>query len=157
MADFQSTQPISIASSVAVTGTFYQATQPVSGTFWQATQPVSIASMPSTPVTGTFWQAIQPISGTVTTSPVVAVSSTVTAVSVSLSTLTTVLVSNANRRSAIITIPSAATYVKFGTGAAANSFTYKTPAANTVIETEIWTGIITVFGPAQTVMVTELV
>jgi hypothetical protein len=27
----------------------------VTGTFWQATQPVSIASMPSTPVTGTFW------------------------------------------------------------------------------------------------------
>lgn len=35
----------SITNSVAVTGTFWQATQPVSGTFWQATQPVS----------GTFW------------------------------------------------------------------------------------------------------
>ena len=35
---------------------------PVSGTFFQATQPVSIASMPSTPVTGTFWQATQPVS-----------------------------------------------------------------------------------------------
>ena len=70
-----------------VTGTFWQATQPVSlaalpslptgsntigaisnttfgvtGTFWQATQPVSIASMPTTPVTGTFWQATQPVS-----------------------------------------------------------------------------------------------
>jgi hypothetical protein len=30
-----------ITGSVAVTGTFWQATQPVSGTFWQATQPVS--------------------------------------------------------------------------------------------------------------------
>lgn len=29
------------SESVAVTGTFWQATQPVSGTFWQATQPVS--------------------------------------------------------------------------------------------------------------------
>lgn len=38
----------------------------VTGTFWQATQPVSIASMPSTPVTGTFWPITQPISGTVT-------------------------------------------------------------------------------------------
>lgn len=38
----------------------------VTGTFWQTTQPVSIASMPSTPVTGTFWQATQPVSGTVT-------------------------------------------------------------------------------------------
>lgn len=39
-------------TSWAVTGTFFQATQPVSGTFWQATQPVS----------GTFWQATQPVS-----------------------------------------------------------------------------------------------
>lgn len=38
--------------SLAVTGTFWQATQPVSGTFFQATQPVS----------GTFWQATQPVS-----------------------------------------------------------------------------------------------
>ena len=60
----------------AVTGTFWQTTQPVSiasmpttpvtGTFWQTTQPVSIATMPTTPVTGTFWQATQPVSGTVT-------------------------------------------------------------------------------------------
>ena len=63
-------------NTIGVTGSFWQATQPVSiasmpstpvtGTFWQATQPVSIASMPSTPVTGTFWQATQPVSGTVT-------------------------------------------------------------------------------------------
>lgn len=53
---WQATQPVS--------GTFWQATQPVSGTFFQATQPVSIASMPSTPVTGTFWQATQPVSFT---------------------------------------------------------------------------------------------
>jgi hypothetical protein len=39
-------------------------TQPVSGTFWQATQPVSLATAPTTPVTGTFWQATQPVSGT---------------------------------------------------------------------------------------------
>lgn len=38
--------------TVAVSGTFWQATQPVSGTFWQATQPVS----------GTFFQATQPVS-----------------------------------------------------------------------------------------------
>jgi len=56
------------STTVGVTGTFWQATQPisgsvsvsnfpatqaVSGTFWQATQPVS----------GTFWQATQPVSG----------------------------------------------------------------------------------------------
>lgn len=34
---------------------------PVTGTFFQATQPVSIASMPSTPVTGTFFQTVQPV------------------------------------------------------------------------------------------------
>lgn len=61
---FQATQPVSISSmpTTPVTGTFWQTTQPVSGTFWQSTQPVSIASMPTTPVTGTFWQSIQPIS-----------------------------------------------------------------------------------------------
>lgn len=31
----------------AVSGTFWQATQPVSGTFWQATQPVSLAALPA--------------------------------------------------------------------------------------------------------------
>jgi hypothetical protein len=57
---WQATQPVSgpltdaqlRASAVPVSGTFYQANQPVSGTFWQATQPVS----------GTFWQATQPVS-----------------------------------------------------------------------------------------------
>ncbi|MGH7747732.1 MAG: hypothetical protein ACREQ5_23680, partial [Candidatus Dormibacteria bacterium] len=58
--------PVNILnSSLAVTGTFYQ-----------ATQPVSIATMPSTPVTGTFWQTTQPVSGTFwqTTQPVSAAS-----------------------------------------------------------------------------------
>ncbi len=47
---------VSSMPTVAVTGTFWQATQPVSGTFWQATQPVSLASVPSHAVTnaGTF-------------------------------------------------------------------------------------------------------
>ena len=35
---------------------------PVSGTFFQATQPVSLATAPTTPVTGTFFQATQPVS-----------------------------------------------------------------------------------------------
>jgi hypothetical protein len=55
-------------TSLPVTGTFFQATQPVSiastvpvtGTFFQDTQPVSIAS--SVPVTGTFFQDTQPVS-----------------------------------------------------------------------------------------------
>jgi hypothetical protein len=36
----------------------------VTGTFFQATQPVSLASVPTHGVTGTFWQATQPVSGT---------------------------------------------------------------------------------------------
>jgi hypothetical protein len=54
---FQATQPVSIASSVPVTGTFFQETQPVS---IASTVPVSIAS--SVPVTGTFFQETQPVS-----------------------------------------------------------------------------------------------
>jgi len=54
------------ANSLGVVLASDQAALAVTGTFWQATQPVSIASMPSTPVTGTFWQATQPVSGTVT-------------------------------------------------------------------------------------------
>ena len=55
---------ITVSGSVSVSN--FPATQAVTGTFWQATQPVSIATMPTTPVTGTFWQATQPVSGTVT-------------------------------------------------------------------------------------------
>ncbi len=55
LADFQSTF---VSSRLPVDGS--GVTQPVSGTFWQATQPVSIAS--SVPVTGTFFQATQPVS-----------------------------------------------------------------------------------------------
>ena len=45
-------QPVVIASD--------QTAVPVSGTFWQATQPVSIGA--AVAVTGTFWQATQPVS-----------------------------------------------------------------------------------------------
>lgn len=73
-----------LSNPLAVTGTFWQATQPVSGTFWQATQPVSgpltdaqlravavPVSGPLTdaqlraavvPVSGAFFQATQPVS-----------------------------------------------------------------------------------------------
>jgi len=34
-----------LVAGVGVTGTFWQATQPVSGTFWQATQPVSAVNL----------------------------------------------------------------------------------------------------------------
>lgn len=73
--------PQASASSLSVTPAT-GATFPVSGTFWQATQPISgtvtatqatgsnlhvtVDSAPTTAVTGTFWQATQPVSGTVT-------------------------------------------------------------------------------------------
>jgi hypothetical protein len=70
---FQATQPVSIAASVAVTGTFFQATQPVSGTVTAnvgttgglALGHVTVDNA-SIAVTGTFFQATQPVSGTVT-------------------------------------------------------------------------------------------
>lgn len=79
--------PVSVSGSVAVTGTFWQTTQPVSIASWggltdaqlrAAAVPVSLASVPthavtqsgawsvgitgSVAVTGTFWQATQPVS-----------------------------------------------------------------------------------------------
>ena len=110
-----------------MTGTFWQATQPVSGTFWQATQPVSIASMPSTPVTGTFWQATQPVSGTVAavTVPSPAATATVTSVA-DTATSAQLLASNGNRYGATIFNDSSATlYVKLGTTASATDYTVK--------------------------------
>ena len=78
-------------SSIAVTGTFYQATQPVSGTFFQATQPVSATdldirnltsvsdSVEVKQATGTSLHAVID-SGTITTiTNAVTVSGTVTA------------------------------------------------------------------------------
>lgn len=78
-----------VSGTVTVDGS--GVTQPVSGTFWQATQPVSLASVPShavtgpltdaelrataVPVSGTFWQATQPVSGTVAISGTVTVGS----------------------------------------------------------------------------------
>jgi len=63
---YQATQPVSGAfyqATQPVSGTFYQATQPVSGSFYQATQPVSGSFYQATqPVSGSFYQATQPIS-----------------------------------------------------------------------------------------------
>lgn len=87
VSNLPATQPVSVADPVAVTGTFYPATQPVSGTIdvgnFPATQPVSgsvsVSNMPTEievapkagaplAVTGTFYQATQPVSGSVAVS-----------------------------------------------------------------------------------------
>ena len=83
------------APTTAVTGTFWQATQPVSGTFYQATQPVSIASMPTTAVTGTFWQATQPVSGTVTANATLAAETTKVIGTVNIAAAQTIATTNA--------------------------------------------------------------
>lgn len=63
---FQATQPVSIATTVGVSGAFYPATQPISAASAltvdgsAVTQPVSIAG--AVGVTGTFFQATQPVS-----------------------------------------------------------------------------------------------
>jgi hypothetical protein len=58
---------VTVTGSVAVTGTFWQATQPVSGTFWQATQPVSGTVTATGPLTDTQLRATPvPVSGSVT-------------------------------------------------------------------------------------------
>ena len=74
--------PALVSSRLPVDGS--GVTQPVSGTFWQATQPVSgpltdvQLRATAVPVSGTFWQATQPISGSVSITGTVAVSGPLT-------------------------------------------------------------------------------
>ncbi len=79
----------------------------MSGTFWQATQPVS----------GTFWQATQPVSGSVTVTPSALSANAPTNASVGTSSAQ-VLASNASRKGALLINLSANT-ISFGLGATA--------------------------------------
>ena len=62
------TPVVALDLNPAGTETLMAGAMPVTGTFWQATQPVSgtVGVSGSVAVTGTFWQATQPVSGTVT-------------------------------------------------------------------------------------------
>lgn len=92
--------------TVAVTGTFWQATQPVSGTFWQATQPVSLAA-------------------TVTTKETRSGTPTQTSVNDTASS-TTLIASNANRLGATVFNDSTVVlYLKLGATASTTSFSIK--------------------------------
>jgi hypothetical protein len=119
-----------VQGTVAVTGTFYQATQPVSGTVavtgaYQATQPVSLATAPTTPVTGTFWQATQPVSGTVTaTGPLTDTELRATAVPVSGTVTATGPLTDAQLRAA--TVPVSGTVAVTGVPAAITGFATET-------------------------------
>lgn len=131
---------------------------PISGTVTATptgTQDVSVTS--TVGLTDTQLRATPvPISGSVSTTPEVAVGSTVSVVNLPATTNTTLLSANTDRRAAILVIAKAGVYVKFGATASATSYTYKTPAASTVIETQIWTGQIDAFGPASEIAITEL-
>lgn len=71
---FQTTQPVSIAATVTVSGPLTDAQLratpvPISGTVTSTpsgTQNVAVISTITTPVTGTFFQATQPVNGTIT-------------------------------------------------------------------------------------------
>lgn len=97
-ATMANSEPVVIASN--------QSAVPVSGTFWQATQPVSIASMPSTPVTGTFWQTTQPVSLTSTTiTGTVAITDNAGSITVDAPVGTPAFVRLSDGTSAISTLP----------------------------------------------------
>ena len=55
-------EPLNVDTSGNLKTIIENTSIPVTGTFYQTTQPVSISTMPTTPVTGTFYQATQPVS-----------------------------------------------------------------------------------------------
>lgn len=129
-------------------------TQPVSGTVAVSgsvavTGPLTDAELRATPV---------PISGSVSTTPVVSSSSTVTQVT-STGSNQTILAANASRKKAILFFESGIWYVKYGAGASASSLTFKVSSGSTTIEVTTWTGQIDVLCTSSNklVDVTELV
>ncbi len=151
VSNFPATQPVS--GSVSVSN--FPATQPVSGTVTANAGTGTLlvdGSAHTQPVSGSV-----SITGTVSVLTAVASSATVAQVAQSNNVDTTLLASNASRKSAIIFLPKSGTGVKYGSGASATSFTYKTGAANTTIIVTGYTGQINSFGPADTINVTELI
>lgn len=97
----------------------------VTGAFFQATQPVSLATAPTTPVTGTFWQSTQPVSLAAFPS---ASAATVTSVNDS-ATSVQLLAANAARKTATFFNDSTSLlYLKFGTTASTTDYTVKIAA-----------------------------
>lgn len=127
-------------TSVAVTGTFWQATQPVSGTVtanagtgtMAVSGPLTDTQLRATavPVSGTFFQATQPVSvaATLTTKEVRSATTAVTSVAAATAN-TSLLAANANRTGATVYNDStAALYLKLGATASTTSFTVKMAA-----------------------------
>ncbi len=143
-------------NDVIVEGTVDVTGSSVSVTNFPATQPVSGA------VSVTNFPATQPVSGTVSVGNVVSVitavaaTATLTVVNQLNTTDTSLLASNASRKSAVIFLPKSGTSVAYDSTASASHFTYKTGASNTTIIVTGYTGPIHSFGSADTINVTEL-
>jgi hypothetical protein len=134
-----------VTGTVAVTGTFFQATQPVSGT------------VTATQATGTNLHVVVD-SGSITTSGGTSSTATITRVATS-NVSTTLLAANANRKMAVITTETGAqNYVALGAAATSTAYSYLLTQTST-LELSGWTGSITLVRGSGTgnVQVTELV
>lgn len=154
VSNFPATQPVSIASTV-----------PVSGTFWQTTQPVSLAtntpdvtdraarllghvtvdSAPVTAVTGTFWQATQPVSGSGTFTTKEVRTATGACMNYAVTTSSgTALNANANRIGATFYNEGPATvYLALAPGASVTAYTVQLVAGAFFEVPFNYTGIVT--------------
>jgi hypothetical protein len=133
-------------AAVPVSGTFFQATQPVSGTV-TATGPLTDAQLRATavPVSGTFFQATQPVSGTVTANIPGSGTSAVTNVAASVTNVT-LKAANASRKALYIFNAGTSTlFVKLGaTATTTTSYTAQVPASAfwELPDDPVYTGIV---------------
>jgi hypothetical protein len=146
------TGSVSVANTVPVSGTFWQATQPVSGT-------VTANVSGTVPVSGTFWQATQPVSGTVTANISGTVPVSISSVTIG-NTVTVAGTVTANVASTTVTVsalPSGALTTRFGSVVTANTAGITTAVTNTsrkyLLAQNISTGTVTIgigFSPTTT-------
>jgi hypothetical protein len=146
------TGSVSVANTVPVSGTFWQATQPVSGT-------VTANVSGTVPVSGTFWQATQPVSGTVTANISGTVPVSISSVTIG-NTVTVAGTVTANVASTTVTVsalPSGALTTRFGSVTTANTSQITTAVTNTsrkyLLAQNISTGTVTIgigFSPTTT-------
>lgn len=122
------------AIALPVTGTFFQATQPVSGTVTVANPGLTDTQLRATPV---------PISGTVTTTSGSSSTATTTRVATS-TTAALALASNASRKQAIIMTETGNTYVSLGSTATTTNYAYLLSATSSLEIPSVWTGTVSV-------------
>lgn len=140
--------PVPISGTVTSTPS---GTQAVSGTFWQATQPVSLASVPSHAVTNAGVFAVQ----STETQPATPTLTNVTMTGSSV----TLQASNTSRRNLMVFNDSGVVvYLKLGSSASSTSFTVKlVDQGYYELPTPVYTGTVTALGASGSVRVTEVV